>query len=221
MRLRDRMPTRWICQISVGAVLGLAPIAAIAAEEATMATVELKPIEIGSPTRIEVKPDTIKLEGQRRRMHVVVTGHYADGTVQDLTRVAEFVSSVPRVAGVVGNTVAPNTDGAAEIEVTVVGHQATIPVEVVNQSVAEPVSFDYGTLVALSKQGCNSGACHGSPSGKAGFRLSAAGLRSETGHRNAHTRRVRAPDKHLRTGGQLAVAQAHHATGTRRRTPIA
>lgn len=27
-------------------------------------------------------------------------------------------------------------------------------------------------LVALSKQTCNSGACHGSPSGKGGFRMS-------------------------------------------------
>ena len=34
------------------------------------------------------------------------------------------------------------------------------------------MSFEFETLAALSKQGCNSGACHGSPSGKGGFRLS-------------------------------------------------
>ena len=34
------------------------------------------------------------------------------------------------------------------------------------------VEFESEVLVALSKQGCNSGACHGSPSGKGGFRLS-------------------------------------------------
>ena len=34
------------------------------------------------------------------------------------------------------------------------------------------LEFESEVLVALSKQGCNSGACHGSPSGKGGFRLS-------------------------------------------------
>ena len=34
------------------------------------------------------------------------------------------------------------------------------------------IEFESEVLVALSKQGCNSGACHGSPSGKGGFRLS-------------------------------------------------
>lgn len=35
-----------------------------------------------------------------------------------------------------------------------------------------PVSFKNDTLAALTKAGCNMGACHGSPSGKGGFRLS-------------------------------------------------
>jgi hypothetical protein len=39
-----------------------------------------------------------------------------------------------------------------------------------------PVSFKYQTLAALNKAGCNAGACHGSPSGKAGFRLSLRGF---------------------------------------------
>ena len=35
-----------------------------------------------------------------------------------------------------------------------------------------PVSFKNETQMALTKAGCNMGACHGSPSGKGGFRLS-------------------------------------------------
>ncbi|MCB9937429.1 MAG: DUF1549 domain-containing protein [Planctomycetaceae bacterium] len=42
-----------------------------------------------------------------------------------------------------------------------------------------PISFQYDVLPALSKQGCSAGACHGSPSGKGGFRLSLRGFDAE------------------------------------------
>ncbi|MEX0818742.1 MAG: DUF1549 domain-containing protein, partial [Pirellulaceae bacterium] len=51
-----------------------------------------------------------------------------------------------------------------------------------NQLVAQesrPISFRYDVLPALSKQGCSAGACHGSPTGKGGFRLSLRGFDAE------------------------------------------
>ena len=41
------------------------------------------------------------------------------------------------------------------------------------------VSFRYDVLAALSKHSCSSGACHGSPTGKGGFRLSLRGFDAE------------------------------------------
>src|SRR5437870_13206340 len=43
---------------------------------------------------------------------------------------------------------------------------------------AEPVPVDFRTdvVAALSRAGCNQGACHGSPQGKNGFRLSLRGF---------------------------------------------
>ena len=38
-----------------------------------------------------------------------------------------------------------------------------------------PVEFRTDVIAALSRAGCNSGACHGSPQGKNGFRLSLRG----------------------------------------------
>src|SRR5688572_20456410 len=38
-----------------------------------------------------------------------------------------------------------------------------------------PVSFRTEVIAALSRVGCNSGACHGSPQGKNGFRMSLRG----------------------------------------------
>ncbi|HEX4613578.1 MAG TPA: DUF1549 domain-containing protein, partial [Urbifossiella sp.] len=40
---------------------------------------------------------------------------------------------------------------------------------------AEPVEFRRDVIAALSRAGCNQGACHGSPQGKNGFRLSLRG----------------------------------------------
>lgn len=133
---------------------------------------KLEPIVVGQPQRLEVFPGSIKITGRRQDMRLVVTGFYADGAVQDLTRAAQFATSNAAVATVEGGLVSPKGDGAAEITVDAGGQQIKVPVTVANFGQPEPVSFEYGALVALSKNGCNAGACHGSPSGKGGFRLS-------------------------------------------------
>src|SRR6266404_5276759 len=40
---------------------------------------------------------------------------------------------------------------------------------------SRPVDFRTDVIAALSRAGCNQGACHGSPNGKNGFRLSLRG----------------------------------------------
>ena len=69
-----------------------------AADEARAGEAALEPIVVGTPERIEVFPDQFKLDSPRRVVHLVVTGFYADGSVQDLTRVAEFVPDERRGA---------------------------------------------------------------------------------------------------------------------------
>jgi hypothetical protein len=133
---------------------------------------QLAPIVIGQPAKLEVFPPAIKLSSARSRMHLVVTGHYADGAVQDLTRIAQIATANDKVAKLVDGIVHPLSDGNTELLVSAGGQQTKVPVEVANHGKADPVSFNYGALVAISKAGCNSGACHGSPSGKGGFRLS-------------------------------------------------
>lgn len=132
----------------------------------------LESIQIGTPTALEVFPASAKLNGPRQSRQIVVTGRYADGLVQDLTRACQFATSDEKVAIVAGSVLKPRGNGHAEITVTVGGQTAKIGVEVANQERPEPLSFEYDALAALSKNGCNAGACHGSPSGKGGFRLS-------------------------------------------------
>ena len=170
MHMQRPLRRGWIALViglAVGPVWGLQ-----ADEKAAAAADGLEPVVVGMPQKIEVFPPQFKLDTVRRRMHLSVTATYADGSQQDLTRVAEFVSSNPNVATIEQAVARPHADGQTEIAVRVAGQELKVPVEVTHQSRPDPVSFNYGTLVALSKQGCNSGACHGSPSGKGGFRLS-------------------------------------------------
>ena len=122
--------------------------------------------------RIEVFPAAVKLDAPGRVMRLIVTGHFADGTVQDLTGQAEVRSKDENVARVAHGIVNAAGNGHTEVAVTFGGQEQVVPVDVDHFEKPEPVSFNYGTLAVLSKQGCNMGACHGSPSGKGGFRLS-------------------------------------------------
>jgi hypothetical protein len=133
---------------------------------------EKKEVNGAALARIEVFPPAIKLVGPRSRTQVVVTGHYADGSVRDLTRHCAMVSAALSIADVDRAVLLPARDGKTHLTVTAEGKSAEVPVEVVGYSQEQPVSFEFEMLAALSKQGCNSGACHGSPSGKGGFRLS-------------------------------------------------
>lgn len=148
------------------------PVAHGEAPAASEANLELEPVEVGQPERIEVFPPSVQFAGRRSRVQFVVTGIYPDGRVQDLTRVAEFASSDPEVISIRSAVGVPEGNGQADVEVRVAGADSAVAVKVSNQDQPHPVSFEYDMLAALSKQGCNAGACHGSPSGKGGFRLS-------------------------------------------------
>ncbi|WP_425619257.1 DUF1549 domain-containing protein [Anatilimnocola sp. NA78] len=132
----------------------------------------LEPLQIGSPTKLEVQPAAVKLSGKNATAQLVVTGHYADGTVQDLTRAVTIASSNGHLVAVEGSVLRGKGDGNAEVTISAGGQQAKVPVEVIHAATPARLSFEFDALVALSKNGCNSGACHGSPSGKGGFRLS-------------------------------------------------
>jgi len=153
-------------------MLTLSSGAGTAAEAKNGVESTLEPVVVGTPLRIEVWPQQIKLDAPRREMHLVVSGFYSAEICQDLTRATTFTSSDPGVVRMDGSVARPVNDGRALITLEAGGQQLTVPVEVCGQRSVEPVSFQYGTLVALTKQGCNQGACHGSPSGKGGFRLS-------------------------------------------------
>jgi hypothetical protein len=188
-------------------------------ETSAAASTTAAAIEVGKPQRLEVFPPRFELSKARHHMHLVVSGLYSQGIVQDLTRAAEFSSSDEKVVRIEHGVAWPAGNGKAEIIVRAGGQEVRVPVEVRGQESPNPISFTYETLVALSKSGCNSGACHGSPSGKGGFRLSLRAYDPEldkvTLIREAYNRRTNAFDPDASLVLRKPLMEVPHGGGRR------
>lgn len=136
----------------------------------------IPPDVVGTPREISVEPTAIHLNGRRQFRHLQVTGHYADGTVRDLTRSAAYTSANPAIASVTSaGLVNPTGDGETSLQVRVGSFAVPVAVKISRFAQPEPFDFQREAVAAFTRQRCNSGACHGTPSGKAGFRLSLQG----------------------------------------------
>jgi hypothetical protein len=132
---------------------------------------------IGAPKSLQVQPDKLSLSGPRATAQLVVTGVYADGTVRDLTPFAEF--KLEGADGIVGidedRFITAKKNGSSNVVISAGGQSIKVPVAVQNFDKPHPVSFRNDVIAALNVGGCNSGACHGTPTGKNGFKLSLRG----------------------------------------------
>lgn len=128
------------------------------------------------PERIAVHPAELEMHGKSARRQLIVTGFDAQTTPRDWTRDATITCRDPRIAEVRRGVVHAKSDGETELLIQVGVQQFKVPVRVQATTQHRNIGFESEVLVALSKQGCNSGACHGSPSGKGMFRLSLRGF---------------------------------------------
>jgi hypothetical protein len=139
------------------------------------AVAEDEPKPLAGLSSIEIYPAEFKLLGNRSRQQIVVTGNFGSDDIRDITHLVELQSTNSAIVRMDGSIAMPTANGDAEV-IAIAGElnsQAKVTVSRTDQP--EPVSFKNEMLAALTKSGCNMGACHGSPSGKAGFRLSLRG----------------------------------------------
>jgi hypothetical protein len=130
---------------------------------------------VGQPTALAVQPETIVLTGPRAQQQILVTGKYADGSLRDLTPFCEVTTAAADVAELRDGLVIPHKNGTTSLRVRVGGLAVAAPVVVKDFDRPAPVSFRQEFIAALNVGGCNAGACHGTPSGKGGFKLSLRG----------------------------------------------
>jgi Protein of unknown function (DUF1549)/Protein of unknown function (DUF1553) len=129
---------------------------------------------VGQPAKLVVEPAALTLSGPRAMQQLLVTGQYADGTVRDLTTACQ-VSAGPVVVVAPGGFILAAKDGTGTLTVKAGSQAVQVPVTVKDVAKAPPVSFRHEMIAVLNVGGCNMGACHGTPSGKNGFKLSLRG----------------------------------------------
>lgn len=175
---------------------------------------------VGSPVRLTIDPPKIRLSGKRGYQQVLVTGHYADGTVRDLTRSVKYVSLEPKVV-VVADTgiVTAASDGETKIVARVGSLETSVPAVVGKFGDASPINFKHEVVPSLTRSRCNMGACHGTPSGKNGFRLSLQGYLPDQDYmvltREVFGRRTNTLDPPSSLVLQKGLAELHHEGGKR------
>ena len=155
------------CLLLAGLAAGSTPAALGAAAAAEL---------VGTPDSVQIGPEKPLLKGRRANAQLVATGTYADGYVRDLTRALEWTSANPDVAVVsAAGLVTPKGDGEAVLTARKGSVEVSTTVRVEGMGEPAPVSFRQDVISALNQAGCNMGACHGTPTGKGGLKLSLRG----------------------------------------------
>ncbi len=129
---------------------------------------------------VRLLPTSARLDGPHARQRFLVERVEASVGTADLTPRAVFATDNPRVVTIDANGyVTPIHDGLATVSATVDGQVARASISVENHDRDEPWTFRNHVEAILTKQGCNSGACHGAAAGKNGFRLTLRGYGPE------------------------------------------
>ena len=178
--------------------------------------------EPGQPQAIVVSPNRVQLMSSRWHQRLLVSAQWPDNTTADVTETAEFSSSDPGIVRVeAGGVLRPVSDGTAEVVVQWKTHQVSVPVSVTGARVHAPVDFATEVIGALSRGGCNQGACHGSPQGKNGFRLSLRGFEPSLDFlsltRDSFSRRVNSLEPEKSLALQKATGVVAHQGGVQLR----
>ncbi|MFN9719373.1 MAG: DUF1549 domain-containing protein [Planctomycetota bacterium] len=126
-------------------------------------------------TSLQIQPAEISLIGPRGVQQLVVTANAEAATIHDATNLVEYKTDDPGVALIENGVVRAKGNGTTTIHATRAGQTASAKVTVTHFETPAPIGFHTEVLAALTKSSCNMGACHGSPSGKGGFRLSLRG----------------------------------------------
>jgi hypothetical protein len=170
--------------------------------------------------RLDVQPESVEITGPRQSVQLIVDAALPDGELADVTQGVSYAATDEGVLAVSKTgRVTPRGDGSARIRISIGDVSREVAVTVSGQGTKEAVSFAYQTLPVLAKAGCSGGACHGSPNGKAGFRLSLFGFEPAVDRqslvRDLHSRRVNVVEPEQSLLLRKPTMEIPHAGGRR------
>ncbi len=130
------------------------------------------------PQSLQLFPEAIAFQYLGDQQQVVVLAKLADGSTLDVTNEAKLsLSGAQRPVEILaGNRIRATHGGTAELRAS--WQELTTSADIATQaeSTSRPLRFRNDVLPVLTRAGCNTGKCHGSASGKDGFRLSLYGF---------------------------------------------
>lgn len=135
------------------------------------------PATIAIADVLSVTPGEVRLVGHRSHQQLLVSSIFEDGRQADVTRDVSYESLNSGVAAVDSSgVVRPRGNGTTHITIRSANATIAVPITVNEFDGNTPIDFRTEVVPALSRGGCSQGACHGSPQGKNGFRLSLRGF---------------------------------------------
>jgi len=152
------------------AAIGFSPFAFAATPESTAAKADAT-----KKSTFAVYPPEISLDSARDFQSFVAVLTREDGVTLDITDNVQWSIGGDAVATIDGHQLLPAADGKAELVASYLGETQKIAVTVQNAGTKFPISFLKDVVPALTRTGCNTGACHGAARGKDGFRISLFG----------------------------------------------
>jgi hypothetical protein len=168
---------------------------------------------------LSIEPATVALQGSRAGQQLIATLKLPDGTLRDVTRVGQWTTDTGKVHVSPTGYASARANGKAIVTLEHAGLKATATITASGVGEIAPVSFRNEVIPVLNRAGCNQGACHGTPNGKAGFKLSLRGYDPEFDYqvltREAYGRRTNALDPDRSLILQKALTQVPHQGGQR------
>ena len=176
-----------------------------------------------SLTSLKVEPATIELRSARDHQAIVVSAFYSDGSTRDVTHLAaiklDFKPNSKATTEYVNESFIPKSDGSAQATISYSGLDCTVEIRVSGATLQPPIGFRNEVLSSLTRAGCNTGKCHGSASGKDGFRLSLFGYDPSGDHyrltRERSGRRIQLADPKNSLVVLKAIGSVPHTGGGR------
>lgn len=176
---------------------------------------------LAKSTGLDVAPASAALDGPGAHQRLLVTATMADGSGYDVTDRVTFVTSQPKIVKIASGVVTGLGDGTVRIRAKLGKLQSDLSdFTITNSQAPKSIQFVNDIMPIFSKSGCNSTACHGSPVGKGGFKLSLFGYEPELDF-SAMTKevegksRINAKDPVQSLVLQKATMGAPHAGGLR------
>lgn len=169
--------------------------------------------------KLAVYPARVALSSSRDRQGIVVQAEFPDGSTQDVSTTAKLTVVNPQVARLDEGILEPAGDGRTELRAEFGGLSQSATIEVSGAANEPPLRFRNDVLPVLTRAGCNTGKCHGSASGKDGFRLSLFGYDPQGDHyrltREMSGRRINLADPGECLLVNKALGKVPHSGGQR------